>query len=73
MIRSIIPTAALISIPQMLVVHPTVPVKSVQELIGYAKTNPGKISFPSPGYGTQPHLLGEMFKLKAAIDITRSL
>src|SRR5262249_26712501 len=49
--------------------NPAVPVKSVQKLIAYAKTNPGKISFPSPGYGTQPHLLGEMFKLMAGIDI----
>jgi tripartite-type tricarboxylate transporter receptor subunit TctC len=68
-VKAFTPIAALISIPQMLVVHPTVPVKSVQELIAYAKANPGKISFPSPGYGTQPHLLGEMFKLIAGIDI----
>jgi tripartite-type tricarboxylate transporter receptor subunit TctC len=68
-VKAFTPIAALISIPQMLVVHPTVPVKSVQELSAYAKANPGKISFPSPGYGTQPHLLGEMFKLMAGIDI----
>ena len=67
--KAFTPITALFSIPQMLVVNPAVPVKSVQELIAYAKTNPGKISFPSPGYGTQPHLLGEMFKLMAGIDI----
>src|SRR5215831_10395206 len=67
--KAFTPITALFSIPQMLVVNPAVPVKSVQELIAYAKTNPGKISFPSPGYGTQPHLLGGMFKLIAGIDI----
>jgi tripartite-type tricarboxylate transporter receptor subunit TctC len=67
--KAFTPITAVFSIPQMLVVNPAVPVKSVQELIAYAKTNPGKISFPSPGYGTQPHLLGEMFKLMAGIDI----
>jgi tripartite-type tricarboxylate transporter receptor subunit TctC len=68
-IKAFTPIAALISIPQMLVVHPAVPVKSVHDLVAYAKTNPGKISFPSPGYGTQPHLLGEMFKLMTGVDI----
>ena len=63
------PITSLLSIPQMLVVNPAVPVKTIQELVAYAKANPGKISFPSPGYGTQPHLLGEMFKLMAGIDI----
>jgi tripartite-type tricarboxylate transporter receptor subunit TctC len=68
-IKAFTPIAALISIPQMLVVHPAVPAKSVQDLVAYAKANPGKISFPSPGYGTQPHLLGEMFKLMTGVDI----
>src|SRR5262249_33334459 len=68
-VKAFTPIAALFSIPQMLVVNPAVPVKSVQELVAYAKINPRKISFPSPGYGTQPHLLGEMFKLTAGIDI----
>ena len=68
-VKAFTPIAALFSIPQMLVVNPAVPVKSVQELVAYAKINPRKISFASPGYGTQPHLLGEMFKLTAGIDI----
>ena len=67
--KAFTPIAALLSISQMLVVNPAVPVKSVQELVAYAKANPGKIFFPSPGYGTQPHLLGELFKLMAGIDI----
>src|SRR5262245_18937396 len=68
-IKEFTPIATLISIPQMLVVHPAVPVKSIHDLVAYAKANPGKISFPSPGYGTQPHLLGEMFKLMTGVDI----
>ena len=52
--KAFTPITALFSIPQLLVVNPAVPVKSVQELIAYAKTNPGKISFPSPGYGHSP-------------------
>ena len=68
-IKAFTPIATLISIPQMLVVHPAVPAKSVQDLVAYAKANPGKINFSSPGYGTQPHLLGEMFKLMTGVDI----
>jgi len=67
--KSFIPVATTFSIPQMLVVNPTVPVTSIQELVAYAKANPGKINFASPGYGTQPHLLGEMFKLMTGINI----
>jgi tripartite-type tricarboxylate transporter receptor subunit TctC len=67
--KSFIPIATTFSIAQMLVVNPAVPVQSIQELIAYAKANPGKINYASPGYGTQPHLLGEMFKLTAGIDI----
>jgi tripartite-type tricarboxylate transporter receptor subunit TctC len=48
--------------PLMLVVNAALPVRSVAELIAYAKASPGRVLYPSPGYGTQPHLLGEMFK-----------
>jgi tripartite-type tricarboxylate transporter receptor subunit TctC len=53
----------------MLVVHPSLPVNSVGELVAYAKSNPEKITFGSSGYGTQPHMLGEMLKLMAGINI----
>jgi tripartite-type tricarboxylate transporter receptor subunit TctC len=53
----------------ILVVHPSVPVGSVQELVAYAKTNPGKVNFSSGGIGVLPHLIGEWFKSAASIDI----
>ena len=53
----------------LLVVDPKLPVQSVPELIAHAKAHPGKINFASPGYGTPPHMIGEMFKLRAGIDI----
>jgi tripartite-type tricarboxylate transporter receptor subunit TctC len=67
--KDLIPVAMLFSVPQMLAVNPTVPVSSLQELVAYAKANPGKINFASPGYGTQPHLLGEMLKREAGVNI----
>src|SRR5216684_5903255 len=68
-IKSFAPIAMVIYAPQMLVVHPSVPANSVHELVAHAKSNPGKITFGSSGYGTQPHMLGEMLKLMADIDI----
>src|SRR5262249_17296972 len=70
-IKSFTPIAMAIYAPQMLVVHPTVPASSMQELVAHAKANPGKITFGSSGFGTQPHMLGEMFKLTANINIVR--
>ena len=53
----------------VLAVDPKFPANSVQELIAYAKKNPGKVNFASPGHGTPPHMVGEMFKQRAGIDI----
>jgi tripartite-type tricarboxylate transporter receptor subunit TctC len=63
------PIAAIFSSPQMLVVNPAVPANSLQELVVHARANPKKVSYASPGFGTQPHLLGEMFKLMTGTDI----
>lgn len=53
----------------MLLVHPSVPVKSVKELVALAKKQPGKISFASAGNGTGGHLSGELFKMLTRIDL----
>jgi tripartite-type tricarboxylate transporter receptor subunit TctC len=67
--RDLTPIATLFSSPQMLVADRALPVTSMKELVAYAKASPGKINFASPGYGTQPHLLGEMLKQMASVDI----
>ena len=56
--------------PNVLVVNPALPVKSVQELIAYAKANPGKLNFGSGGAGSPAHLGGEMFKTLTGVVIT---
>src|SRR5580704_17543911 len=67
--RSFAPIAMLFTSPNLLTVTSALPTKSLQELVGYVKSKPGKISFASVGYGTQPHLLAEMLKSEAGIDI----
>lgn len=63
------PIGLLATIPNILVVNPKVPIKSVQEYIAYAKKNPGKLTCASPGNGSSAHLGCELFKMKAGIDI----
>jgi tripartite-type tricarboxylate transporter receptor subunit TctC len=68
-VRDIAPVAALVRVPSVLVVHPSVPVATVPELIAYAKANPGKLHMASSGVGSSPHLAGELFKMLAGVDI----
>jgi tripartite-type tricarboxylate transporter receptor subunit TctC len=68
-LRDFTPVSLGINFPYMLVVHPSLPVKSVKELIALAKRNPGKITYASSGTGLSNHLAGEMFKDAAGIDI----
>lgn len=63
-----VPISMLASQPYLLVVHPAVPASTVSQLVAYAKANPGKLSFASPGVGTSAHLAGEMFKHMAGIN-----
>lgn len=55
--------------PNVLYIHPSLPVKNVAELIAYAKANPGKVSFASSGIGSSPHLAAELFAAKAGIHV----
>lgn len=55
--------------PNVLSVHPSVPAKTVQELIALIKANPGKYSYASPGLGTTPHLSGEMLRVSQGLDL----
>ena len=64
------PISLMCSSPHVLVVHPSVPAKSVSELVALAKAEPGKYSYASAGRGTPAHLAGELFKLAFAVDIT---
>jgi tripartite-type tricarboxylate transporter receptor subunit TctC len=64
------PLAVMSSIPNTLVVRPEFPADSVQELIAYAKANPGKVNFGSQGVGTTPHLTGELFARVTGTKLT---
>lgn len=55
--------------PNVLVVHPTLPVKSVEELIALARAQPGKIGFAGSGSGSTPHLAGELFNVMAGVQL----
>jgi tripartite-type tricarboxylate transporter receptor subunit TctC len=68
--RDIAPVSAIIDFPLVLLAHPSLPAKTVPELIAYAKANPGKINFGSFGTGTTSHVAGELFKMTAGIEMT---
>ena len=67
--QGFVPVALLFASPHLLTINPLVPAQSMKELVDYAKSKPGKLSIASPGFGTQPHLLAEMFKSAAGIDV----
>jgi tripartite-type tricarboxylate transporter receptor subunit TctC len=68
-IRDIAPVASLIRTPNVIVVNPSVPARTLPEFIAYAKANPGKISMASAGIGTSAHMTGELFKMMAGVDM----
>jgi len=63
------PITVIASVPNVLIVHPSVPAKTVAELVALAKAKPGSLNYASPGNGSIPHLAGELFKRMAGIDI----
>jgi len=68
-LHDIVPIAGIFRVPNVMVVHPSVPAKTVPEFIAYAKANPGKINVESPGAGTSSHLAGELFKLMTGLNM----
>jgi tripartite-type tricarboxylate transporter receptor subunit TctC len=62
-LRDIVPIAGIFRVPNVMVVHPSVPGKTVPEFVAYAKANPRKLNMASPGTGSPPHLLGELFMM----------
>ena len=67
-VRDFAPVTMIASFPNILVSNPALPFKTVQELVAYAKSRPGKLNFGSAGTGTSTHLAGELFKSVAGID-----
>ncbi len=67
--RDFVPVTLIASVPSMLVVHPSLPAKSVKELVALARSKPGAINYASTGNGTLPHLAAELFKAQAKIDM----
>lgn len=67
--RDFIPITQFMSSPSILVVNPALPINNLQELVAYAKANPGKLTYASSGAGGSPHMAGEMLRLRTGIDI----
>lgn len=68
-IRDIAPVASISRETTVMVVNPSFPAKTVPEFIAFAKANPGKINFASGGHGTPPHVVGELFKMMADVNL----
>jgi tripartite-type tricarboxylate transporter receptor subunit TctC len=68
-IHDIALVAGIVLLPQVMVVNPSFPAKTVPELIAYAKANPGKVNMASPGVATPGHVAGELFKMMAGVDM----
>ena len=66
--KDLAPVTLLAASPNVLVVHPSVPVKTFRELVAYAKQNPGKLNFASPGDGSGAHLAGELLNIEAGVQ-----
>jgi tripartite-type tricarboxylate transporter receptor subunit TctC len=68
-VRDFAPISLLVTVPNVLLLHPAVPASSVRELIALARARPGTLNFASPGSGTSGHMSAELFKSMAGVDI----
>src|SRR4030081_2127572 len=68
-IRDTAPISGIIRVPMVILVNPAVPASTVPELIAYVKTNPEKINMASAGYGSAPHMAGELFTMMAGVNM----
>jgi tripartite-type tricarboxylate transporter receptor subunit TctC len=67
--RDFVPVAGILSAPNLMVVHPSFPAKTVPEFIAYAKANPSKVNMGSAGVGSGTHMSGELFKMLTGLDL----
>src|SRR5581483_1580597 len=68
-VHDVAPVGGIVRVPEVLVVNPAVPAKTLPEFIAYAKANPGKVNYASAGSGTMPHVAGELFKQVAGVEL----
>jgi tripartite-type tricarboxylate transporter receptor subunit TctC len=68
-LRDIAPVASIVRLPFVVLVHPSVPAKTIADLVAYAKANPGKINMASAGNGTLPHVAGELLKMMTGTEM----
>jgi tripartite-type tricarboxylate transporter receptor subunit TctC len=67
--RDTAPVAGIIRVPMVILVNPSVPARTVPELIAYAKAGPGTVNMASAGYGSAPHMAGELFNMMAGVNM----
>lgn len=70
-VRDFTPVTLAVRLPNLIIVHPSLPVKSVSDLISLAKKRPGELNYGTSGTGTSPHLAAELFKAMAGVNIVR--
>jgi tripartite-type tricarboxylate transporter receptor subunit TctC len=68
-VRDVAPVAGAMRSPNVMMLHPSVPAKTVPEFLAYAKANPGKLNMASAGNGTASHVAGELFKMMTGVDM----